>query len=50
VATPLGENTDFRNDRAGRSLAISDAIAELIIEHEQHMRELFPEQRWPILR
>jgi hypothetical protein len=44
VATPhLGRNTDFRNDRVGHSLAISDAIAELIVEHEQHLRELFPE-------
>ena len=46
----MGENTDFRNDRVGRSLAISDAIAELIIEHEQHNRERFLEQRWPTLR
>ena len=42
VATPhLGENTDFKNDGVGRSLAISDATAELIIEHKQHMQERF---------
>ena len=37
-----GENSDFKNDRVGRSAAISDATAELIIEHKQHMRERFP--------
>ena len=39
----LGENTDFKHDRVGRSLAISDAAAKLIIEHKQHMRERFPD-------
>ena len=39
----LGENTDFKNDRVGRSLAISDATAELIIERKQHLRERFPD-------
>jgi hypothetical protein len=39
----LGENSDFKNDRVGRSLAISDATAELIIEHKQHIRERFPD-------
>ncbi len=46
----MGENTDFRNERVGRSLAISDAIAELIIEHKQHMRERFPETALADLR
>ncbi len=39
----LGENTDFKHDRVGRSLAISGAAAKLIIEHKQHMRERFPD-------
>ena len=39
----LGENTDFKDDRVGRSLAISNATAELIIEHKQHVRERFPD-------
>jgi hypothetical protein len=34
--------TDFKNNRVGRRLAISDATAELIIEHKQYVRERFP--------
>ena len=39
----LGENTDFKDDRVGPSLAISGAVAKQIIEHKQHMRERFPD-------
>ena len=35
--------TDFKNNRVGRRLAISDATAELIIEHKQQVRERFPD-------
>ena len=35
--------TDFKNNRVGRRLAISDATAELIIEHKQHVRQRFPD-------
>jgi len=38
---PEAGNTDFKNSRVGRCLAISDATAELIIEHKQHIRERF---------
>ena len=34
--------TDFKNNRVGCRLAISDATAELIIEHKQRVRESFP--------
>ena len=34
--------TDFKNNRVGCRLAISDATAELIIEHNQQVRERFP--------
>jgi hypothetical protein len=34
--------TDFKNNRVGRRLAISDAAAELIIEHKQRVRQRFP--------
>jgi hypothetical protein len=39
VATPTGENTDFKDDRVG----ISGAAARQTIEHKQHMRERFPD-------
>jgi Phage integrase family len=34
--------TDFKNNRVGRRLAISDATAELIIEHKQRVQQRFP--------
>jgi integrase len=34
--------TDFKNNRVGRRLAISDATAAAIIEHQQHVRQRFP--------
>jgi hypothetical protein len=39
----VGENTDFKNNRVGRRLAISDATAKLFIEHKQYVRERFPD-------
>ena len=35
--------TDFKNNRVGRRLAVSDATAALIIEHKQRVRERFPD-------
>ena len=35
--------TDFKNNRAGRRLAISDATAALIVEHKQLVRQRFPD-------
>ena len=35
--------TDFKNNRVGRRLAISDAAAKLIIEHKQRVRDRFPD-------
>lgn len=35
--------TDFKNNRTGRRLAISDATAALIVEHKQRVRQRFPD-------
>lgn len=35
--------TDFKNNRVGCRLAVSDTTAVLIIEHKQHVRQRFPE-------
>jgi integrase len=35
--------TDFKNNRVGRRLAISDATAAAIIEHQKHVRQRFPD-------
>jgi hypothetical protein len=35
--------TDFKNNRGGRRLAVSDATATAIIEHQQHVRQRFPD-------
>jgi hypothetical protein len=35
--------TDFKNNRVGRRLAISDATAEVIVEHKQQVRQRFPD-------
>jgi integrase len=35
--------TDFKNNRVGRRLAVSDATATAIIEHQQHVRQRFPD-------
>jgi integrase len=35
--------TDFKNNRVGRRLAISDATAAVINEHQQHVRQRFPD-------
>jgi len=35
--------TDFKNNRVGRRLAISDTTAAAIIEHQQHVRRRFPD-------
>lgn len=35
--------TDFKNNRVGRRLAISDATATAIIEHQRHVCERFPD-------
>jgi integrase len=35
--------TDFKNNRVGRRLAISDATAGAIIEHQQRVRQRFPD-------
>jgi hypothetical protein len=44
VATPTwGRTATSRTTALGRSLAISDATAELIIEHKQLVRERFPD-------
>jgi hypothetical protein len=39
VATPTGENTDFKDDRVG----ISGATAGKPSNTKQHMRERFPD-------
>jgi integrase len=35
--------TDFKNNRVGRRLAISDATAALIVEHKRQVRQRFPD-------
>jgi Phage integrase family len=35
--------TDFKNNRVGRRLAISDVTATLVVEHKQHVRQRFPD-------
>jgi hypothetical protein len=46
----LGENTDFKDDRVGRSLAISDASAKQSSNANSICGNASRTQRWPTLR